>query len=100
MCPFIPAERQKAGIISSGIKSADALIKSGEAVVYQVSISDTAALAIELNDSLDNSGTDIWGVDLPVGSYAHFLFDPPISFKKGIYLDVSTATCKVSIFYL
>jgi hypothetical protein len=37
---------------------------------------------------------------IPANGYAHFIFDPPIEFATGIYLDVSTATCKVSLGYL
>ncbi len=85
---------------NSGVKSADNLIKSGGGYVYWFTVSDTAALAIELNDSTDDSGTDLWAIDLPADAYAHFIFDPPIKFSTGIYLDVSTATCKVTIGYI
>ena len=81
-------------------KPADTLIKSGGGDVYQLTVSDTAALAIELNDSIINNGADKWGIDLPADGYAHFIFDPPKNFKNGIYLNVSTATCKVSISYI
>ena len=87
-------------LLNSGVLSADTAVKSSEGYVYWITISDTAALAIELNDSTDNSGTDRWAVDLPADAYAHFIFDPPIKFSNGIYLDVSTATCKVTIGYI
>ncbi len=92
--------RGKTGLANSGVKSADTLIKSGAGAVYWLTVSDTAALAIELNDSIDNSGTDRWAVNIPANGYAHFIFDPPIEFATGIYLDVSTATSKVTIGYM
>lgn len=89
----------KSGISFSGVKAADAAIKTSAGAVYWITISDTAALAIELNDSADDSGTDAWAIDLPASGYGHFIFDPPLEFTTGIWLDVSTATCKVTIGY-
>ena len=96
----VKAFRVKAALLNSGIKAAVALIKTGAGIVHWLTVSDTAALAIELNDSLANDGTDLWGFDLPAGGYAHFIFDPPIEFSTGIYLDVTTVTCKVTIGYI
>lgn len=92
--------RTGAGLLSSGVLSADKAIKEAAGAVYWLTVSDTAALAIELNDSIDDSGDDLWGFDLPADGYAHFIFDPPIEFDTGIWLDVSTATCKVTVGYL
>lgn len=90
----------ESGLLTSGVKQADAAIKATAGKVFWVSVSDTAALAIELNNSTDNSGTDKWAIDLPAGGYALFTFNPPIEFTTGIYLDVSTATCKVVVGYI
>ncbi len=84
---------------NSGVISGDTLIKSGGGYVYWLSVSDTAALEIGLNDSTDNSGSDLWSINLPADGYGHFIFDPPIKFSTGIYLDVSTGTCKVTVGY-
>jgi len=92
-------KRGKAGLLNSGVLAADKLVKQGAGEVYWLSVSDTAALAIELNDNLANAGTDRWAINLPADGYGHFIFDPPIEFLNGIYLDVSTATCKVTIGY-
>ena len=95
------ASRGEAGLSNSGLLSADKAVKEASGAVYWLTVSDMADLAIELNDSKDNSkATDEWGIDLPAGGYAHFIFDPPIEFDTGIYLDVSTATCKVTIGYI
>ena len=88
------------GLSNSGVKSADAAIKTSAGLVYWLTVSDTAALAIEINNSTAGAGTDVWALDLPAGGYGHFIFDPPIVCGTGIYLDVSTATCKVTIGYV
>lgn len=85
---------------TSGIKSGDTQITSIPTKVYWLTVSDTAALAIELNNSIGGGGTDKWGVDLPADGYGHFIFDPPLPFSAGVYLDVSTVTCKVTIGYM
>ena len=92
-------DRPQGTLLNSGVRQADTLVKDGRGKVYWISISDTAALAIELNDSNTNIGTDKWALDMPAGGYGHFIFDPPIEFVSAIYLDVSTATCKVTIGY-
>lgn len=91
--------RTGGGLSNSGVKSADAAVKATAGKVYWVSVSDTAALAVEINDSTANGGTDVWAIDLPAGGYGLFIFDPPIDCAIGIYLDVSTATCKVVVGY-
>jgi len=91
--------RSKCALLNSGVLSADTAVKSVAGEVYWLTVSDTTALSVELNDSTDNTGTDKWAIVLPANAYAHFIFDPPIEFGTGIYLDVSTATCKVVIGY-
>ncbi len=95
-----PVLRATAGLLSSGVKAADTLIKTGSGVVYWLTVSDTAALAINLYDALSVTGSPVWGFDLPASGYAHFIFDPPLEFATGIELDVSTATCKVTVGYI
>jgi hypothetical protein len=80
--------------------SGDTAIKSAPGVVFWISVSDTADLEVELNDSTNNSGTDKWGIKFNGDSIAHFVFDPPIYFGTGIYLDVSTTSCVVTVGYV
>ena len=87
------------GLSNSGVLIGDTQVKTGAGEVYWITVSDTAILAIDLEDAV-GSGTSKWGVDLPAGAYAHFIFDPPIEFSTGIYLDVSTVTCKVTVGYI
>ena len=84
------------GVSSSGVLSADTQVKSGAGRVYWITISDTAVLVVALEDAI-GTGTAKWGINLPAAGYAHFIFDPPLEFATGIYLNVSTATCKVTI---
>ena len=90
--------RSKGSLLNSGVKSADAQIKATAGDAYWITVSDTAGLAITLEDAV-GTGTAKWGIDLPAAGYAHFVFDPPIEFATGIYLNVSTATCKVTVGY-
>lgn len=91
--------RSKCTLLTSAILSADTNVKAAAGEVYWMSVSDSAALSIEINDSTDGAGTDKWGQSLPADCYAHYIFDPPIECGTGIYIDVSTATCKVSVGY-
>lgn len=84
----------------SGIKTADVAIKSSPGKVYWVTISDTDAGVVQLNNSLDDTGTDLWQMTLPANGYGHFIFDPPIDFDIGIYLDVPTGTPDVIVCFL
>ena len=90
----------ESGLKTSGVLATDTAIKTSAGKVFWISISDTASLAAELNNSTDGTGTDAWAIDMPAASYAMYIFDPPIEFDTGIYLDVSTTTCKVVVGYL
>lgn len=87
---------------SSGVLAADTAVKEESGVVFWITVEDAADLEIELNDSTDNSGTDLWAMtlDVDVVNFGHFVFDPPLYFGTGIYLDVSTTTCQVIIGYV
>jgi len=91
--------RTTSSLSNSGVLAGDTAVKASAGIVYWLTVSDTADLAIEINDSTAGAGDDVWSLDLPAGGYGHFIFDPPIVCTLGIYLDVSTATCKVTIGY-
>ncbi len=92
--------RAPVGLSASGLKTADGQIKGSAGSVYWLSVSDTVAAVIQLNDSLNDSGTDIWGITIPADGYAHFIFDPPLEFGTGIYLDVPTGAPDVYVGYI
>ncbi len=95
-----PVLRGKVGLSASGLKTANGQIKASAGAVYWLSVSDTAAAVIQLNDSLDDGGTDLWGTTIPADGYAHFIFDPPLEFDTGIYLDVPTGSPDVYVGYI
>ena len=90
---------KESGLADSAVLAADTAVKTEAGKVYWISVTDSADLSIELNDSADNSGTDRWAMklDIDVINFGHFVFDPPIEFHEGIYCDVSTTTCLVTI---
>lgn len=90
------------GAQTSGVLAADTLVKTGAGKVFWISFFDAADLTLQLNDSLDDSGTDKWAglLDVSVKPGEHINFDPPIEFETGIYLDVDTATCLVTICFI
>lgn len=94
--------RSETGALTSGVKAADVLIKTGAGKVFWISFFDAADLAIELNDDTANGGTDKWAglLDVSVNPGMHINFDPPLEFSTGIYLDVSTTTCLVTVCYI
>ena len=87
-------------VLSSGVQTADVAIKATPGEVHWLTVSDTAAAVIQLNDSLDDSGTDQWGVTIPADGYGHFIFEPPLEFTTGIYLNVPTGAPDIYIGYI
>lgn len=96
----IKARRTTAGLSNSGLKTSDGQIKASAGAVYWLTVSDTATAVIQLNDSTNDGGTDLWGITIPADGYAHFIFDPPIEFATGIYLDVPTGAPDVYVGYI
>lgn len=92
--------RGKAGLSNSGVLATSVGVKGSPGAVYWLTVSDTAALTMNLENSVAAGGAHLWELDLPASGYAHFIFDPPIEFDTGIYLVVNTATCKVTIGYI
>ncbi len=94
--------RGKSPVTSSGLKTADAQIKSTAGNVYWLTISDTAACVIQLNDSTGSAddGTDLWQITIPADGYGHIIFDPPLEFDTGIFLDVPTGAGDIIVGYI
>lgn len=89
------------GMSCSGVKTADVAIKTAPGKVYWLTISDTEANdQIQLNDSTADGGTDVWQLKLPATTFAHIIFDPPLEFATGIYLDVPAGTPDVIVGYI
>lgn len=96
---ILKVARAEAGLSSSGILTGDTAVKSSAGKVYWITIAGLVAVNIELNDSVDDSGTDLWGVFLAANSYFHINFDPPLEFTNGIWVDIS-AGVRVTVGYI
>lgn len=96
----LPKARGRAGLSSSGVKTADVAIKASPGLVHWLTVSDTAAGVVGLADSLTESTTYKWKITIPADGYAHFIFDPPLEFATGIWLDVPTGTPDVIVGYI
>ena len=92
--------REKGGLSSSGVKTADVAIKASSGAVYWLTMSVTAAAVVGLANSLTNSTTYVWKATLPTDGYAHYIFDPPLEFTTGIWLDVASGTVDVIVGYI
>ncbi len=95
-----PVIRGKSGLKSSQVKTADVAIKASAGAVYWLSVSDTAAAVVGLANSTTNSTTYEWKTTIPADGYAHFIFDPPLEFDTGIWLDIPTGTPDVIVGYI
>lgn len=74
----------------TSIQTSDAAVKAAAGVVYWVAASAGATGgAWQLNDSGDDSGTDLLSVVMPASTVQFFgPFDPPIRFRTGIFADI------------
>ena len=87
-------------LISSGVKTADVAIKASKGEVKWLTVSDDSAAVIGLANSLENSTTYEWKLTIPADGYAHIIFQPPLEFDTGIWLDVPTGTPDIIIGYV
>ncbi len=87
------------GLLSSGVQTADVAIKAKAGKVYWMTVSDTDACVVGLADSLTNSTTYVEKITLPANGSIHLIFDPPLEFATGIWLDVPTGTPDVIVGY-
>ena len=85
----------------------DTAIKSTPGYVWWLLVQNTDAanpVALELNNSIDNSGTDLLKISLPSATdepRPQFLgpFNPPIEFDTGIYLDLTGGAPLITVGY-
>ncbi len=91
--------RSEIGGLSSGVKTADVAIKASEGKVYWLTAYASVAAVIGLADSLTNSTTYVWKITLPNTTGGHYVFDPPMEFATGIWLDVVSGTTDVIVGY-
>ena len=94
------ARNAETGLLSSGVNTADTAIKSAPGKVYWLTMSDNNDCLAQLNDSTDDSGTDLWQMRIPDNGYIHCVFDPPLEFATGIYLDVPSGEASIIVGYI
>lgn len=91
--------RSETGLLSSGVKTADVAIKAEIGKVYWLTAYASVAAVIGLADSLTNSTTYVWKMTLPNTTGGHYVFDPPLEFATGIWLDIASGTVDVIVGY-
>jgi hypothetical protein len=89
----------ESGLLSTGVKTADVAVKADTGKVYWLTAYASAAAVIGLADSLTNSTTYVWKITLANTTSGHYIFDPPLEFATGIWLDVVSGTCDVVVAY-
>ena len=88
------------GVLTS-IKTADALVYTGQAKVYWVTASAAATGgAAQLNDSTDDGGTDKWSVVVAANTSTTHVFDPAIDFDTGVYADIPGTNVTLTVGYV
>jgi len=84
----------------TSIKSADAAVKSAAGFVYWVLAAAAATGgAWQLNNSLDDSGTDLLSGIAQASGETFILLDPPVFFGTGIYADIQGTNVTLTVGY-
>jgi len=87
------------GCQNSGVVTSDTAVLAAAGKVYWLSASTESAARMQINDSTDDSGTDVWEMRIPDNGYIHVNFDPPIECGTGIYLDIPAGEPSVIVGY-
>lgn len=86
--------------VQTGTATADASITTAAGKVYWLSIGNAHAsetTTVQLNDSTDDTGTDLWVGAVPPEAVGHFLFSPPIKFATGVRIDIQSGTVTATV---
>lgn len=83
---------------ATAITTADVQVKATTGIVYWVLASAGATGgAWQLNDSTDDTGTDLVSAVSPASSIVFIPFDPPVEFGTGIWADVPGTNITLTI---
>ena len=78
--------------------AADKALYFDKCRVFWITLSvPTTTTALELNDSGNDSGDDVWKVSVVNGLCLHCVFDPPMLFEYGLYVDIDQTTSSFTI---
>ena len=86
--------------ILGAVCTTDTLVRTGVTLLHNVILSSGASAGTrQLNDSTDDSGTDLLGRIEPPATASHVLgpFDPPMRFGLGLYIDIPGAETSVMV---
>lgn len=91
-----------ATITAPAIVTSDTAVKSTPGKVHWILASAGATGgAFQINDSTDDSGTDLISGVVGASTGPHLLnFDPPVEFGTGIYADVPGTNVTLTIGYV
>lgn len=85
--------------VETAIKTSDGGIAE-PCFVYWVTVVDNGgSVLVQLNDSLDDGGSDKWKGGALQYAQGHAVFDPPISFATGCFVDIQGTTPSVTVGY-
>jgi len=86
------------GIVSNtSILAADGQATSYPATVYWMAVSAGATAGrLQLNDSTDDSGTDLLDVDVPADSMT-FFGNLDLTFNTAVYVDIPGSNIRVTV---
>lgn len=86
---------------STAIVTSDTAVKTSSARVFWVTASAGATGgAWQLNNSTDDSGTDLFSAVSPANSIVHILLDPPLAFPTALFADIPGSNITLTIGYI
>lgn len=88
-------------VVRTSVVTSDTSVKAAEGRVYWLAVSAGATGgAFQVNDSTNDSGTDLLDITMPASTTQFFDFsDAPIRCVTGIYVDVPGTNVTVNVGY-
>jgi hypothetical protein len=86
------------GIVSNtSILAADGQATNYPATVYWMAVSAAGTAGrLQLNDSTDDSGTDLFDVDVPADSMT-FFGNLDLTFNTAVYVDIPGSNIRITV---
>ena len=82
------------------ILTSDGQVSASSGIVYWISASAAATGgAFQLNDSTDDSGTDLFSAVQAANTTTHYLLDPPLQFATAIFADIPGTNITLTVGY-
>lgn len=88
------------GLITERLTGTAQVGSAGARLLYWLTTApNAAACVVQLADAAAGSGTPIWEWKSSTGGGKHCVFDPPMEFATGIYLEAFTNMTSVTFGY-